>query len=150
MRKALLLAITSLLLVACQQDVVYTHFDAVPAAQWSADSAMVFHPVVDDSINHYRMHINIRHTDRYAYQNLWLFVDVTQDSLLLRRDTIEAQMANDKGEWYGAGLSKFTLPMIYLDDVELTRGEYTITIHQGMREETLKGITEVGLKVVKQ
>lgn len=150
MRKALLLVLTSLLLVACRQDIVYTQFEAVPAAQWAADSAMVFHPVVDDSINHYQMQINIRHTDRYAYQNLWLFVDVAQDSLLLRRDTIEAQMANERGEWYGSGMSKLTLPMIYLDDIELTQGEYTVTIQQGMREETLKGITEVGLKVVKQ
>lgn len=150
MRKALLLALTSLLLVACRQDIVYSQFETVPAAQWSADSAMVFHPIVEDSINHYQMQINIRHTDRYAYQNLWLFVDVVQDSLLLRRDTIEAQMANERGEWHGSGMSKLTLPMIYLDHIELTEGEYTITIQQGMREETLKGITEVGLKVVKQ
>jgi gliding motility-associated lipoprotein GldH len=30
----------------------------------------------------------------------------------------------------------------------MSAGEYVVTVQQGMREETLQGITEVGLKVI--
>ena len=149
MKKVLLLAISSLLLVACQRNVSFTSFQSIPSHSWDMDSVVVFHPIVADSIGDYQMLISIRHTDRYAYQNLWMFVDVKQDSVLLRRDTIEAQMANARGEWYGKGLSEHTLPIIYLENITLPKGEYTVGIQQGMREESLRGVSNVGLKLIK-
>lgn len=146
MRKILLLALSSIMLIACQKEAVYTHFESLPST-WSADSTLVFHPVLSDSINEYQVLINIRHTDRYPYQNLWLFVDIHQDTTLLRRDTIEAQMANERGEWQGQGISQYALPLLYLENQTLTQGEYTLTIQQGMRSEELPGITEVGVRV---
>lgn len=146
MRKVLLLALSSLMLIACQKEAVYTHFESLPGT-WSADSTLVFHPVLSDSVNEYQVLINIRHTDRYPYQNLWLFVDLQRDSILLRRDTIEAQMANERGEWQGQGISQYALTLLYLEGQTLTQGEYTVSIQQGMRTEKLPGITEVGVRV---
>jgi gliding motility-associated lipoprotein GldH len=103
--------------------------------------------VLSDSVNEYQVLINIRHTDRYPYQNLWLFVDLQRDSILLRRDTIEAQMANERGEWQGQGISQYALPLLYLEGQTLTQGEYTVSIQQGMRTEKLPGITEVGVRI---
>ena len=150
MRKAILIAIISLILVGCRQDVVYSHFESIPTTGWDADSAKVFYPTLEDSLGDYEILIHIRHTDRYAYQNLWMFVDLNADSVLLRRDTIEVQMANARGEWVSKGITQHTLPIIYLDQVSLDSGSYTVHIQQGMREEKLRGISEVGLKVVKR
>ena len=133
MRKVLLLALSSLMLIACQKEAVYTHFESLPGT-WSADSTLVFHPVLSDSVNEYQVLINIRHTDRYPYQNLWLF-------------TIEAQMANERGEWQGQGISQYALPLLYLEGQTLIQGDYTLSIQQGMRTEKLPGITEVGVRV---
>ena len=95
MRKVTLLAVISLLLVSCQQGVVFTEFKALSGYGWEADSVVVFTPVLEDSMAAYDMQLMVRYTDRYAYQNLWLFVDVKQDSVLLRRDTIEAMLPGD-------------------------------------------------------
>ena len=149
MRKVVLLAVISLLLVSCQQGIVFTEFKSLQGLGWAADSVVVFVPVLEDSMAAYDMQLTVRHTDRYAYQNLWLFVDVKQDSLLLRRDTIEAMMANERGEWQGYGVSKYTLPLLYLDNVQLQSGEYEVVVQQGMREDVLQGITDLGLKVIK-
>ena len=149
MKKVLLLAISSLLLIACQQNVVFTAYESLPADGWNMDSVVVFHPTIEDSIGNYQMLISIRHTDRYPYQNMWMFVDVKQDSVQLRRDTIEVQLAYARGEWYGKGLSEYTLPVIYLENIPLLQGEYTIGIQQGMREESLRGVSNVGLKLIK-
>lgn len=149
MRKVVLLAVISLLLLSCQQGVVFTEFKALPGCGWEADSMVKFIPVLEDSIAVYNMQLTVRHTDRYAYQNLWLFVDVKHDSVLLRRDTIEAMVANDRGEWLGSGVSKYTLPLLYVENVQLQNGEYEVVVQQGMREDVLQGITDLGLKVIR-
>ena len=148
MKKVALLAIISLLVLSCQQGVVFTNFKAIPCG-WETDSVLVFSPVLEDSIATYDMQITVRHSDRYAYQNLWLFVDVKQDSLLLRRDTIEAMMANERGEWLGNGVTEYTLPLLYLEHIQIQKGEYEIIVQHGMREEVLQGVIDLGLTVVK-
>ena len=136
-------------MAGCQQGVVFTEFKNIDLPGWSEDSVLVFEGMMEDSVGDYEIQINIRHTDRYPYQNLWLFVEVAQDSIELRRDTIEAMMANARGEWYGAGFSRYTLPLQYFEQISLKQGPYQVSIQQGMREEELRGINEVGLKVVR-
>ena len=150
MRKNFLLLITSLLLVGCQGDIVYTAFKTIPNTGWESDSSLCYQPVIADSILNCQMLITIRHTDAYPYQNLWLFVDIQKDSIPVTRDTIECYMANERGEWLGGGLSIHELPLLYNDNYQFARiGEYQISITQGMREDTLIGIKEVGVKIIR-
>lgn len=150
MRRNILILIVSLLLVSCQGDIVYTAFNTLPHAGWAADSSLCYQPTITDSVSDYQMLITIRHTDAYPYQNLWLFVDIEQDSVSLRRDTIECYMANERGEWLGGGLSIHELPLLYSDSYQFANsGEYNISITQGMREDTLIGIKEVGVKIIR-
>lgn len=150
MRKNFLLLITSLLLVGCQGDIVYTAFKTLPNTGWESDSSLCYQPVIVDSILNCQMLITIRHTDAYPYQNLWLFVDIQKDSIPVTRDTIECYMANERGEWLGGGLSIHELPLLYNDNYQFARiGEYQISITQGMREDTLIGIKEVGVKIIR-
>ena len=150
MKRNILILIVSLLLVGCQGDIVYTVFKSLPNVGWEADSSLCYQPVITDSIADYQMLITIRHTDVYPYQNLWLFVDIEQDSLLLTRDTIECYMANERGEWLGGGLTVHELPLLYSDSYQFANsGEYQISITQGMREDTLIGIKEVGVKIIR-
>ena len=150
MKRNILILIVSLLLVGCQGDIVYTVFKSLPNVGWEADSSLCYQPVVTDSVVDYQMLITIRHTDVYPYQNLWLFVDIEQDSLLLTRDTIECYMANERGEWLGGGLTVHELPLLYSENYQFgNSGEYQISITQGMREDTLVGIKEVGVKIIR-
>jgi gliding motility-associated lipoprotein GldH len=150
MKRNILILIVSLLLVGCQGDIVYTVFKSLPNVGWEADSSLCYQPVITDSVADYQMLITIRHTDAYPYQNLWLFVDIEQDSLLLTRDTIECYMANERGEWLGGGLTVHELPLLYSENYRFANsGEYQISITQGMREDTLVGIKEVGVKIIR-
>ena len=150
MRRNILILITSLLLAGCQGDIVYTAFNTLPNAGWEADSSLCYQPTITDSVSDYQMLITIRHTDAYPYQNLWLFVDIEKDNVSLRRDTIECYMANERGEWLGGGLSIHELPLLYSDSYQFANsGEYHISITQGMREDTLIGIKEVGVKIIR-
>ena len=89
MKKVILLVISSWLLISCQQEVVYNTILSLPTQGWAADSMMVFTPRIDDTLGNYQLQLLLRHNERYAYQNIWLFVEVRQDTLLLHSDTIE-------------------------------------------------------------
>ena len=147
--KKVLLAIISLLFIACQHNVVYTEFKSIPNKGWHSDSAIHFDAVLTDSLSDYTVTMTMRHTDRYAYQNLWLFVDIVQDSLLLRRDTVNAMLADNQGKWYGSGVFVKELEMVYLNNIVLPLGEYQIVLQQAMRTEMLNGISDIGLKIIK-
>ena len=149
MKRNLLIVIISILLVSCQDNVVYTAFKTLPLMGWEADSSLCYNPTITDSTAVYQMQITVRHTDAYPFQNLWLFVDINKDTLNIIRDTIECYLANDRGEWLGSGLTIHELPLLYDDNFRFaTNGEYHIAITQGMRSDTLMGIKEIGVKII--
>jgi gliding motility-associated lipoprotein GldH len=150
MKKDLLIVIASFLLVSCQNNIIYTSFKTLPQSGWDADSSLYYNPTITDSTANYQIQITIRHTDAYPYQNLWLFMDIYKDSLNSIQDTIECYLANERGEWLGGGLSIHELPLLYDDSYQFaTNGEYHIAVTQGMRNDTLVGIREVGIKIIR-
>ena len=98
----------------------------------------------------YEIQILLRHTSQYPYQNLWLFVDEYAGDMHIQRDTIEAMLADDYGRWLGNGINRYTLPLMYEADYHfISKDNSRLTIQQGMRTEWLTGITDVGIKVIK-
>ena len=76
-----------LLFAACSRGTIYSHYEAVPMTGWHQDSVLEFRFDVEDTLSTYQILINIRHTENYSYQNMWLFAD---------SDTIEFYLADDR------------------------------------------------------
>lgn len=99
MRKSfyiLLIAAAASLFSACSHDVVYSRFMPISSDKWDADSVLRFDYAITDTAADYRMIVYVRHSERYPYQNMWLFVGDGQ-----RHDTIEFYLADDRGQWLG-------------------------------------------------
>lgn len=135
-----------MLLVACNRDIVYSEFHSVPLKEWGADSVLTYRFDITDTLATYQMLVCVRHTEQYPYQNMWLFVG---DSL--RQDTIEFYLANDRGEWLGNGRNGLIeMPVLYEEAYRFPHsGEQVWHIQQGMREQSLRGISDVGLIIKK-
>ncbi len=139
-----------LTLTACQRRTIYTHFQPVPIQGWNQDSVLAYHFTIDDTLSEYNILITLRHTARYPFQNVWMFVQEKQDSNVLHTDTIEGYMADDYGRWIGKGMNNYELILLYADNYRFTHsGEYLFTLQQGMRVEWLPGIEDVGLTISK-
>ena len=123
MKKIILLILINVSLLSCNRNLVFSEFQSLPMRGWEADSVLVYAPQIVDTTSKYELQIIIRHTDKYPYQNLWLFVDVKKDSTILRRDTIESFLADDRGQWLGYGMRLYELPILYLDKLNLTQGD---------------------------
>ena len=133
-----------MLLTSCSTDTVYSQFVASPSGEWQVDSAMVFDYTIDDAQSDYRMVVYVRHTERYPYQNMWLFIDNGA-----RRDTIEFYLADDRGQWLGNRHHGFIeMPVLLEDNYHFPdTGSYHLSIQHGMRDSLLRGVMDVGVEI---
>ena len=140
-------------LTACNKGLVYSRFQPVSSDNalssiggWHVDSVPSFDYTIEDAAAEYRMLVYVRHTERYPYQNMWLFVDEGT-----HRDTIEFYLADDRGRWLGDKHHGFIeMPVLYEANYHYPdTGRYYIAIQHGMRDRVLRGITDVGVEIVK-
>ncbi|GHT07927.1 gliding motility lipoprotein GldH [Bacteroidia bacterium] len=138
-------------LIACSHKEVFFEFHSVKNAHWDREDAAVFEVNIENNANRYDISLEVRNDDDYSFRNIWLFVDLKTPEGSVRTDTINADLADIFGKWYGKGLSLHTLSIPYEAGIRFPNpGIYTYTIRQGMRENPLKGISDIGLKVSKK
>lgn len=133
-------------LSSCRSDIVYSHFTPITSGQWSADTVLPFAYHIADKEASYRMLIYVRHTERYPYQNMWLFVN---DGVA--RDTIEFFLADDRGRWLGDKQHGFIeMPVLLEAEKQFAdTGNYRLEIAHGMRDSVLRGVTDVGVEIIR-
>ena len=135
------------LFTSCRHNIVYSEFISIPSGEWSIDSLPRFDFAIEDSKASYDIILYVRHTERYPYQNMWLFVqDNRQHS-----DTIEFYLADDRGRWLGDKHHGFIeMPVLYESNYHFPdTGKYCISVQQGMRDSVLRGVMDIGVEIVK-
>lgn len=96
----------------------------------------------------YDLTLEIRNNNLYPYQNLWLFCNEERPIGSLQRDTIECILADEFGKWYGHGISLYQSSFPIRSQYRFPHvGQYTFSFRQGMRDDALKGIQEIGFTV---
>ncbi len=151
---ALLMAII-LCVVSCDKNRVFDVYKSVPN-QWHKDSIVGFKITPPDTINPYNLFVNLRNTNAYKYNNLFLIVGIEFPHGKTIKDTLEYRMAAPSGELLGTGVGDIKENKLWYKEnvVFKENGEYQITIQQAMRAHgkvkgvvNLKGITDVGFRI---
>ena len=140
---------SALLLGSCDSGMVYENIANIPNNEWKADAPVTFVIPVEDTISLQNILITVQNATNYKYSNLFLFVTTASPAGATVCDTLEVPLADDKGRWYGKGFSRYydvRVPYRRLIKFPM-KGDYTISIAQGMREESLEGISKVGVRV---
>ncbi len=139
------------LISACDRNVVFEKYQPTCENGWYKDSLIVFTIPVTDTLQNHNLYINVRNDIKYKYSNLWLFVEINQPGKISTTDTLEVLLADPSGKWLGEGFGAIkTRQMIYKSGVYFpVSGEYKVNIQHGMREEILKGITDIGFRIEK-
>jgi gliding motility-associated lipoprotein GldH len=140
------------LLWACQNSVVYQEQQSVPAKGWHFEDHLLFEASITDTLSLHKLYLDIRNNTDYAYSNLFLFLDIEFPDGRTLRDTIECTLADRRGQWTGSGFGRIRFNrFLFRDDVWFpTTGNYRFIIYQGMREDTLEGITDAGIRIEKK
>ena len=138
------------LLAGCHSDVLYSGMVKTGNA-WPRQDAARFVVPVNDTTALYNFYVDIRHTGKYRYSNLYLFMQTHFPNGTYTRDTLEITLATPEGKWLGKGWgeikedhvllrSRFRFPV---------KGNYEFMIWQGMRTDTLRAVQSVGIDIEK-
>ncbi|QZT35816.1 gliding motility lipoprotein GldH [Halosquirtibacter xylanolyticus] len=136
---------------SCQDNRTFNSYYNINNDQWHQDSIVVFSPNVTSVDQALDLDVNIRNTNSYDFNNLWLFIKTTTPSGVVFNDTIDVPMADHRGRWLGRGLGNtFELSYPFKTNTLLPdTGTYHIEIMQGMRSEAkyIDGISDIGLRI---
>lgn len=143
-----LLLAAGLLVVAaaCSDGSVYSsRFEAIAPCGWVKDRPLVFD--LPDSLpaSSFDIELDVRHNNNYAYRNLWVTVDYVAHRQVVASDTVNLELADKYGNWYGSGLGQlFQYGMTIRRNVLVGQYEKVILWHT-MRCDTVEHISDVGV-----
>ncbi len=148
--KAFIFISLSLVFFSCENKSLFHQYQAIDNIAWEKDKEYYFTFMVEDNSVPYDIVFELRNNNLYPYQNLWLFMSQELPNGPIQRDTIEFMLADEYGKWHGKGISLFQSDFpVRTGYLFPDKGQYTFSFRQGMRNDTLRGIQEIGLRVEK-
>lgn len=143
--------ISLLLLLSCNGKVVYTDSLSMDNETWKLMNIATFKVPISDTINSNNVIFTVRNGSSFPFRNIYLFVTTTSPDGKAITDTLQYNLADEKGRWYGKGFGDIhELNLPYKSNVYFpAKGIYEFKIQHGMRVEDLKGVYDFGLRIEK-
>jgi gliding motility-associated lipoprotein GldH len=135
---------------SCDPNMVYDQYHSTENENWSWPEVRKFEVDMQDSTGLFNLFINIRHTKEYPKSNLYVFIKIEAPNGSVLKDTVDIQLANDSGKWFGHGFGNILMHRLkYREAVKFPqKGLYTISLEQAMRLEEVP-VTDVGIRIEK-
>jgi gliding motility-associated lipoprotein GldH len=134
---------------SCDRNVIYDHTKVIRDNVWNSDNKVRFEVEITDTVNFYKLYLNLRNTTDYRYANLFLFINSTFPDGTEARDTVECLLADPSGKWLGKGVSNIRDNQILLRRwLRFPQiGTFTFEFEHAMREPQLEGVMDIGLRI---
>lgn len=153
---SILVLLTSyLLLPACGTVDVFEKNATIPKQLWKSSykPEIVFTVEPKDTLAKYNIYIVIRHTDAYRYKNIWINFHSEAPNGVVQNLPLNLQLATDSKGWLGTGMDDIFEHRILItppqSPVPLSAGTYRFKLENIMREDPLKNVMNVGVRVEK-
>lgn len=148
MQTILLLAMITIL-YSCHSAADMAENRDIPDAIWEVGKPLRYEYFCDDTLNYKDILFTLRHTGQYPYSNLFLFITTLAPNGNSQKDTVEFMLADTRGRWFGSGIGDVhALQLIFKKNIRFGQtGRYIFYIQHGMREQKLKGITDLGMLI---
>lgn len=124
---------------------------AIPSQEWRYDFKPNYAFEIKDTTSRYYIYIVVRHTDRYPFNNLWLRVGSAAPGKTMEFHNVNVQLAGTDS-WDGTGIDDIyeVRKMISPGAVSFrASGTYAFSIAQIMREDPLRYILDIGIRLEK-
>ena len=152
MKKFFFIILSSFIFISCAKLGVFEKTAQIPGQVWFNNNKPSFTFAITDTASSYNVYIVLRHTDAYNYNNLWLTLGSQGPADSIHFQNINIELGNDAKGWEGRGIDDIfeIRKNITPGPVPFKKaGSYTFTIAQIMRENPLKHILNVGIRVEK-
>ena len=112
---------------------------------WTVADKIPFQFNVSDTAKTYKIGFDIRYTDAYSQQNMYVFLHTIFPNETHTRDTISVDLFSWEGKPWGRG-GKVKKLQTYFGRIRFPMtGQYTMVMEQAMRTDTLSGIVSMGI-----
>jgi gliding motility-associated lipoprotein GldH len=118
---------------------------------WDYTNKVKYTVKVDDAALSYNLYFNLRVTADYKYSNMFVLIHQTGPDKKTSVTRFEFKLASKDGEWLGDGsgnIYSYQIPFRTNYKFPAT-GFYTFQIEQNMRDNPLREVSDVGLRVEK-
>ena len=150
MKKGIFIICANILLIICSCDNSHYLFRenvAIKNETWAVENQIPFSFTVDDTVKTYKIGFNIRYTNAYPQQNIYVFLHTVFPNGMRTHDTISIDLFDIEGKPLGSGKRVIELQNYFSRVRFPMAGQYTMTLEQAMRRDTLHGIISMGLYV---
>lgn len=138
-------------LAGCMKTSVYERNLQVDPGGWDIDDSLEFAVEVTDTLTPVNFLFTLRHNTDYRYSNIYFFLNTYYPDNRYSRDTIQILLAGKDGKWFGKGFGRLKEVDVMLKDklVFPRSGIYRFSFVQAMREQSLSGIEDIGIRIEK-
>lgn len=136
-------------LISCKSDDSEIHMKSVNGA-WKMNAEQKFLININDAQNAKNIIFVVRNNNDYPYSNIRFIVNFKDiKNKKTQTDTLNYTLARPNGEWMGTGYgSTKEILFQYISGYKFPKnGDYEIGIKQAMRNATLPGIEDIGIKI---
>ncbi len=152
MKKFFLISLLPLIFASCIKIDLFEKQVTIPSQQWFYTNVPKFTFHIDDTTSRYNVYVILRHTDLYKYNNIWMKIGLKTPLDSFNYQNVNVVLATDAKGWEGTGMDDIYEVRKSISGAPFsfkTAGDYTFSIQQIMRENPLKNILNVGLRVEK-
>jgi len=121
----------------------------IPDHNWTYVDKLGFDAKIDDEKSAYNLYINLRVTADYKYSNMFVLISQNGPDKNPSVHRFELTLANKDGEWLGKGSGNlYTYQVPFLTQYKFpAKGNYHFYIEQNMRDNPLREVSDVGMRV---
>lgn len=149
MKKLILIVLISIGIFGCSRSPKVI-FHTFANAHWDKNDSIQI-PIKIDESGIYDLSILLRQNNDYPFSNIWVSMKMEGPGIETKKTQYNLTLADLSGRWLGQGPGNtIDNRFLILNNLQLKQaGIYTFTLKQNMREDDLKGIMMVGIRVKK-
>ncbi len=140
-----------LFLASCDANRVFEKNIDIAKELWDYDDVKKFEVDIQDTSIRYNIGVNVRHSFQFEWRNVYVQIGTTLPDGKKLKKRVNLLLSEPDGKWYGKcfGDNCFLHIPIQSNFIFPIKGKYTFTIKQDMRQNPLKFMKFVGLRIEK-
>lgn len=141
----------ALSVAGCEQSRVFDKNTALNKEGWAYGEALSYEVQILDTTVSYNMFINVRHTDQYPFNNLWINLTTTLPDGTQQTTKVDVPLSEPEGKWLGNCVDGicYNTALIQKNFKLPRKGKYVFTLEQDMRMNPVPHVLDVGIRVEK-
>jgi gliding motility-associated lipoprotein GldH len=150
--RLIIILLSAILLTAgCIPSNTFEKNESITHHRWDKNDPKTYEFDISDTISKYLMFVTFRHTDAYNFSNVWLRVETITPDGKSSKQKVELPLMESTGRWTGKGMNEIYEHKIRVSGNSFTtfdqKGSYKIKLHQIMRENPLKHVLSIGVRL---